>query len=453
MDRSGMVLLLLLGFVGLMDCLDGTIVAVALPTIATDMGVDVSTASWVSVAYFMMMAGLLILFGRIANNTSIKLVLLSGIAIFSVSSLACALSVSFPMLIASRIVQGVGAAMMGATVPMSCVRFFSAQELGYALAVVTIGYSIGAALGPALGGVIVSALSWHWIFYINLPIGLLTILLLHLRMPAEEKRAEKVRVDYIGALTLFIAIVGLVLLLENLGEYTIMAASGVAFVIFITIFEIHEVRTDAPLLDLRIFNNVRFDLNVMTYFIMNVAYMGLAYLIPFYMAIVLGFNSTVSGLFLFIPPLVTMATGMPIGRWSDRVGRRWFCVASCSLLALAMFSLAFMESLIVPLFLLTLVFMGLTWAFAGGPMCSRVIESTSGESKEMGSTMVNESAYLGSTVGTVLFAAMFTAAAGAGGVPIDMLSSDVFMDGFTVSMIIGTIISLVGAAFSFIVKE
>ena len=453
MDRKGTLLLLLIGFVGLMDCLDGTIVSVALPTIATDMGVDVTMASWVTVSYFMMMAGLLILFGRIAKNTSIRFILLLGIAIFATSSLMCGLAGSFPLLIAARIAQGVGAAMMGATIPMCCVKFFPAHELGYALAVITIGYSVGAAMGPALGGLIISALSWHWIFYINVPIGILLIGLLHVYLPKEERNDEKVSIDYIGAVTLFIAIVGLVLVLENLGEYTVMAVAGLVSLIFITLFAVHELRTDNPLLGLTIFKHASFDINLIVYFLVNVVYMGLLYLLPFYMMICLGFDSTVSGLFLFIPPLITVITGMPLGRWSDHVGRRWFCVVSCVLLAIAMLLIAFMDELILPIYVVALILMGLMWSFAGGPMCSRVIESTIGESKEMGSTMVNESGYLGSTVGTVLFAALFAAAAGANGVPIDMLTHDVFMDGFTVTMVIGAALSLIGAFLSFVVKE
>ena len=453
MDKKGTLLLLLIGFVGLMDCLDGTIVAVALPTIASDMGVDVSTASWVSVAYFMMMAGTLILFGRIAKNTSIRLVLLSGIAVFATSSLACGMSSSFMMLIVSRIAQGIGAAMMGATIPMCCVRFFPAHVLGYALAVVTIGYSVGAAIGPALGGILVSSLSWHWIFYINVPIGIILILLLHIHLPEEERDEEKVKVDYLGATTLFIAIVGLVFLFENLGDRMIMVASGVVFITFITAFALHEIRADEPLLSLSIFRHSAYNLSILVYFLVNVVYMGLAYLLPFYMSVSLGFDSTKTGLFLFIPALITMIVGMPIGRWSDRVGRKWFCVASCLMLALAMVIFAFMDDLNMPLFVLALVCMGMMWAFAGGPMCSRVIECTVGESKEMGSTMLNESAYLGSTIGTVLFAAMFTALAGAGGVPIDMLTKDVFMDGFTITMLIGAAISFVSGVFSLIVKD
>ena len=453
MDRSGKILLLLVGFVGLMDALDGTIVSVALPTIAADMNVDISMASWVSVAYFMMMAGLLILFGRIAQNVSIRFVLLTGIGLFSLSSLACALSVSFPMLIAARIAQGIGAAMMGATIPMCCVKFFSANELGYALAVVTIGYSVGAAMGPALGGVIVSALSWHWIFYINVPIGIVTIWLLNRRMPKEERQEEKVRADYVGALTLFIAIVGLVLLLENIGDSTMMIVSGIVCVLFLTAFIIHENRTDLPLLGLKVFRNVAFDFNLIVYFLINVVYMGLVYLLPFFMTITLGLDSTISGLFLFIPPIVTILTGMPIGRWSDATGRRWFCVASCLILALAMVLIAFMDGLNIPVYVLALGCMGLMWSFAGGPVISRVIESTVGETKEMGSTMCNEAAYLGSTIGAVFFAALFTVFAGADGIPIGSLSSEVFMDGFTASMIVGAVLALVGAVLSFVVKE
>ncbi|MGN1044951.1 MAG: MFS transporter [Candidatus Methanomethylophilaceae archaeon] len=452
MNASGKVLLALLGFVGLMDCLDGTIVAVALPTIASDMGVDIAAASWVSVAYFMMMAGTMILFGRIADNTSVRKILLAGIALFSVSSLACGLSPSFIILICARILQGIGAAMMGATIPMCCVRFFPPSEMGYAFAVITIGYSIGAALGPALGGVIVSALSWHWIFFINIPIGLLLIVLLHMRMPQDGK-GESTHVDSVGAVWLFVSIVSLVMALENLGDMTVMVISAVIAIVSFLLFARQEKKCDGPILSLSIFGNRAFDLNLLSYFLVNVVYMGLLYLLPFYMTICLGLDSAVSGAFLFIPPLITVLTGMPVGKWSDNTGRRWFCVGSCLFLCAGMVMIASMDGLVLPVYLAALVFMGLTWSFCGGPMSSRVIESTTGESKEMGSTMVNEAGYLGSTVGTVLFAAMFAAFANAGGIPIDGLAPDVFMNGFTVTMIVGAVLSAVAAVASLIVKD
>lgn len=452
METKSIILLLLIGFVGLMDCLDGTIVAVALPSIALDMGIDVTMVSWVSVSYFMMMAGVLILFGRIAKNTSIRFVLLLGITVFTISSLVCGLSESFLMLIASRFAQGIGAAMMGATIPMCCVKFFPPSQLGFTLAVVTIGYSIGAAMGPAVGGMLISVLSWNWIFFINVPIGILLLLLLNHYLP-EETRGPKVDVDYLGAFSLFVAIVGLVLFLENIGEIAIMTVSAMVSISFAFLFVRHELGADTPLLNLSIFSNASFNLNLLTYFLINVVYMGLAYLLPFYMIICLGFDSTVSGLLLFIPPLITMIAGLPLGRWSDYVGRRWFCVASCMILAIAMGLFAFMDDVVPILLLSALVLMGLMWAFAGGPMCSRVIESTVGESKEIGSTMVNESAYLGSTVGTVLFAALFSGIAGAGGVPIDQLSKEVFMNGFTAAMLIGVVLSLVSAIMAFVVRE
>ena len=452
MDASGKILLVLLGFVGLMDCLDGTIVAVALPTIASDMGVDIAIASWVSVAYFMMMAGTMILFGRIANNISVKAILLAGICLFSVSSLACGLSPSFIVLIAARILQGIGAAMMGATIPMCCVRFFPPSEMGYAFGLITIGYSIGAALGPALGGMIVSVLSWHWIFFINIPIGLLLMVLLHIRMPS-DMRNENTHVDSVGAIWLFVSIISLVMALENLGNMTIVGVSAAVSVMSFILFARQETRCDEPILSLSIFGNRAFDLNLLGYFLVNVVYMGLLYLLPFYMTVYLGMDSAVSGAFLFIPPLITVLTGMPVGRWSDRTGRRWFCVASCIFLCAAMVMIAMMDELVLPLYLAALVLMGLTWSFCGGPMCSRVIESTTGESKEMGSTMVNEAGYLGSTVGTVLFAALFAAFANAGGVQISELAPDVFMKGFAITMMIGAVLSAVAAAMSLIVRD
>ena len=141
MERRESILLLLIAVVAFMDCLDGSIINVALPTISDQLSIDMASASWFTISYFAMMAGLLILFGRIANNTSIRKVLISGLVIFIISSFVCGIAESFEVLLIARIVQGTGAAMMGATVPMACVKFFSPRILAFAFAFITIGYS------------------------------------------------------------------------------------------------------------------------------------------------------------------------------------------------------------------------------------------------------------------------------------------------------------------------
>lgn len=454
MEKSdgSMVLLALISVVALMDCLDGNVVNVALPRIATDMSVDMAAASWVTVIYFAMVAGLIILFGRIAANGSVKRVMMAGLTVFIVGSALCAMSEEFLMLVASRVVQGIGAAMMGAAIPMSCVRFFSPKVMGFAFACVTIGYSVGAALGPSVGGFLVEYLSWHWIFLINIPIGVVLIVLIHFLM-TDRAPDEKAHVDWLGGALLFVTITALLMVFEFVEELPICLSSIALFAVMLGLFVRHERRSPAPLLNISMFRSARFDMTITVYFLINVVYLGALYVLPFFMSICMGLSSSESGMLLLIPAAITLVFGLPIGRWSDRTGRRWFSMASGLLTALMCVLLMLPGSDTMPVMVCALVAGGLTWAFCGGPVMSRVVETVSGESREMGSTMTNEAGYLGSTVGTVLFAVLFAAVSGTSGVDISSLSPDVFAVGMTGVMAVGAILAIVSAILSFAVRD
>ena len=163
LDRRHTILMLAAMFVAtLMDGLDSSIVSVALPDIGMDLGVDTGTASWVSIIYMMVLAGLIIPFARVCANIGVRAVLTIGFALFTVSSFFCGISTTFAMLIASRAVQGVGASMLAAAGPICCTEHLPRAKLAFGLAVLTIGSSIGYALGPAVGGIIVELISWNW---------------------------------------------------------------------------------------------------------------------------------------------------------------------------------------------------------------------------------------------------------------------------------------------------
>ena len=453
MERRESILLLLIAVVAFMDCLDGSIINVALPTISDQLSIDMASASWFTISYFAMMAGLLILFGRIANNTSIRKVLISGLVVFIISSFVCGIAESFEVLLIARIVQGTGAAMMGATVPMACVKFFSPRILAFAFAFITIGYSVGAAMGPALGGVLIEFFSWHWIFFINIPIGIILILLLMVFLPKEEEN-EHTPVDYIGAVLLFISILGCIMFFQNFSsDMVTLLFYAAVFVIFLILFAIRELRTEYPLLNVRMFLNSRFNLTICAYLIVNVVYLGLMYLLPFYIEIVLGYGSFESGMLLFIPPVVTLVFCIPIARWSDNAGRRWFCVATSVSMASAFVLLYFNGTSLGIMIFLSLILMGFTWAFCGGPLSSNIIETVEGESREMGSTMVSEAGYFGSTIGTALFASLFSLFAGTSGIDISDVSPAMFIDGFLPLMLIGCVMAVIAALMSYVVKD
>jgi Arabinose efflux permease len=454
--RTTMLMLVVIAFVSLIDGLDGGIINVALPTLAKDFSTDTSTISWVTAIYFIMMAGLMIPFARIAKNGHIRKVLFVGLAIFTISSLLCGLSTNFPMLLICRTVQGLGAAMMGAAVPMLCVKFLPACNLGLGLGVLTMGSAIGFALGPALGGIITDVISWHWIFLINVPLGIAVLPLVIKALPKDQSDPKKLQ-DVFGAVLLFSAVLFGAISLERAshGNDSLLAAmSAVIFLICLISFITVELRRDDPMLNVRVFTHHRFNFVFLAFLLVGTAYMGLAYLVPFYMSNTMEFSSSKSGLILLIAPLVTLALSVPISRWSDRTGRRWFSVASCFVLLIAFVLMATLsrEGLLIPL-IISLFCMGLVWAFCGGPMGSRIIEEVSDESREMGSTLMNESIYLGGTIGTTLFAMLFAFGSGAGNIDFSDLPSDIFLDGFVFSMAVGAIIAAIALTVSFVVKD
>lgn len=417
----------------LMDGLDGSIVTVALPDIGIGFGVDTATVSWVSIVYMMVLACTLILFARIASARGIRRIMVTGLALFTVSSLVCVLSVDFWMLIAARILQGVGAAMMGAAGPMCCVEFLPPRKLAFGLAVITIGSSVGFAIGPGIGGLLVEYLSWHWIFLINLPIGLIAIPLALKALP-KHVRKDAPPLDRPGAALLAVGIAAGILAVETVSYASLaMVSLAAAAVCLIGLagFIWRELRCDHPLLNIRLFRHADFSAIFLCLMLVNMAYMGIWYLVPFFGEKQLGLSSAEVGVFLLVSAVITAVFGMPVARASDRHGRRWFCVAA-GLTAGTSFALfaACGGSMGLALLTLTIILMGVGWAFVGGPMASRLVEHAERGERDMASSLINEAYYVGGSLGTAVIAALFTLTAHAEGVDISDVSAAVFMQGF-----------------------
>jgi EmrB/QacA subfamily drug resistance transporter len=438
-----------------MDGLDGSIVNVALPRMSEDFGTDTGTIAWVGVAYLIMLAGLLIVFAKVAKNGPIRGVFLVGFVLFTISSLLCGISTSFEMLLAFRMAQGVGAAMMGAAAPMACVKYLPASNLGLGMGVLTMGWALGFALGPAVGGIITDLISWHWIFLINVPLGLAVLPLLLKALPKDKKYEGKL--DLAGGGLLFAAITfGIVAIVRApYPESSLLVIlSAVGCVASLAAFIVVELRKIEPLLNLRVFKHLKFNSVLVAYMLANLVYIGLLYLMPFYMSACMDFSSSKTGMYILISPLLTLILCVPISKWSDRTERRAFAVASCAVLMIGcLVMVAFSaESAIIPL-VITLICMGLMWALCGGPMASRIIENTEDESREMGSSIMTEFVYLGSTLGLAIFAMLFTIGSGSGNIDFADLPAEVFLDGFIFAAIGGAVICAIAMVLSFIVKE
>lgn len=457
LDRKHTTLMLaVVFFATFMDGLDGSIVNVALPDIGSSFGVDTSTVSWVAITYMMVLAGTLVAFAKVATDIGVKKIMIGGLAIFTASSLICGISTSFIMLIAARAIQAVGAAMMAATGPMCCVRHLPPTKLAFGLSIVTIGASVGFAMGPAIGGAIVEFVSWHWIFLINIPLGLITIPLMIKAIPAGTEEKKPLRLDCAGTVLLLASIMLITFAIETLSHsdmrtYSILAA--VFGVVLLALFVFVEKRAEDPLLELSLFRRWDFVSIFACLMMINMVFMGIMYLIPFFGEICLDLSSFVIGLFLLVSAMVTAIFGMPVAKLSDRTGRKPICVLAGVLAAIS-FSMYIFFSENMPLLLLffCMVTMGLSWACVGGPMASRLVEHA-GDQSAMASSLTNEAYYVGGAIGTALVAMIFTLSSGTDGVNIDELTETAFLNGYVATAIVVTAISILIAVLSFIVKD
>ncbi|MFA5331915.1 MAG: MFS transporter [Methanoregula sp.] len=453
---------LLLGAAALgvvMDGLDGSIVNVALPTIASAFDTDTGTVAWVIITYLLMMAGLVLVFGSIADRGIMKRIFILGLAIFTLGSAVCGFSPALEILLASRVLQGIGAAMLAAVAPLLCIRYLPPQMLGASMGVLAASSSIGFAAGPALGGIITHVLSWHWIFLINIPVGIAAIILSHRVIPADTEDRREVPSDFFGAATFFGVMVFGIFALEEFpargAADPLILVAGVLCVILFAIFIARELTAPRPFISLRLFRKWQFSSVLVAFLLINVVYTGVIYLLPFYLSAGMHYSLMVSGLFLLIPPVVTGLVSIPFGRWSDQYGRRWFSVASCVVLIVfnAIFAILVPESGYLPL-IAGLAFMGLAIGIAGGPAASRIIDTAPTGEEGTGSSLMITTIYFGGVLGTAVYAALLTSTTAAGGVvAFADLDPAVFLDGFHFTIIAGLILAVVPLVLSAIVRD
>lgn len=441
-----------------LDGLDGSIVTIILPKISESFGTDTGTSSWVIISYLLMMAGLILIIGKTAERGYIKRIFILGLCIFALGSAACGLSGHLDLLLVSRIIQGIGGAMIAATATLICVTYLPKEILGMALGAISMSISIGVAVGPAIGGFIAQYLSWHWVFLINVPICIGIVIPAIYVIPPDIRRENQI-FDVPGAALLFGFMASGVYVLERLphlgiSDLQIIIFTGICIVSLLG-FLIREHRYQVPLIHLRIFRSLDFTATFIALILFGGIYMGVFYLLPFFLQAGMKYDPVTSGLYLLIPPVLTAIIGIPMGSWSDRIGRRPFAIAGslCIIIITGIFMLIQPVTGFIPL-LAGLLSMGIFWGCVGGPVSSRVVETAPEGEEGTGSSLMVTAMYLGSVIGTALFATFFTmGTATNGNIAFAHLTTDIFMQGFHTAMAVGFVLSLLAFVLSAVVRE
>lgn len=321
--KNRMLILLNIVLMTFMSCLDGSIVNVALPIMSEKLSVSTESIAWVVTSYLIVITSTILIFGRLGDIKGKTKIFKGGILLFTLGSLLCGISNSLPLLILSRVLQGIGAAGAMATNQGIIAQVFPANERGKALGISGTFVALGTMMGPPIGGLIVNSLSWKYIFLINVPIGIFTFLMGMKILPDTDKNTGE-KLDVKGAVFFILSIVplfGSLIFGEDMGynHPAILSGFAVALISFV-IFLLVERKLDAPLLHLKIFRNPLFSLSIFCGFLSFVA-IGCANIIqPFYLQSALKLSPAVTGIIMMAYPLILSVVAPFSGNLSDKIG-------------------------------------------------------------------------------------------------------------------------------------
>ncbi|MGE5186842.1 MAG: MFS transporter [Acidobacteriota bacterium] len=328
--------------VGVFMCtLDTSIVNVSLPAIAGYFGVPVgSEIEWVIIAYLVIIASTLLVVGRLADRIGRKPIWMAGLIVFTLGSTLCGAAPTLWLLVAARVLQGIGGSLLMAVSPALLVGAFPANERGRALGMNATVVALGITTGPPLGGTITASASWRWIFYVNVPIGLAGLIATWLKLPRDRPRPERQRFDVAGAFLLGFALAALTVALSvgnvtGWGSWQVAVLAAV-FVVAGAAFVIHERRHDAPLLDAKLFQNRLFASASASQVLSFIAGFATAFLLPVYLEQLRGFGLAHTGVLLTAFPIVVAVLAPISGHTADRIGTRGLAATGMAVLCVGL---------------------------------------------------------------------------------------------------------------------
>src|SRR5215213_8693799 len=307
---------------------DGTVVNVALPAIADDLGGGLAGQQWTSNAYLVTLASLLLIGGSLGDIFGERRVFVVGVAAFGATSLLCAVAPSIEVLVAARALQGVAGALLTPAALAVIVATFPPDERGRAVGAWTAWGGIGTVIGPLVGGQLVDAASWRWIFAINIPIVLGTVMLILRVVPAGRERDPEARVDLVGALLCALGLAGVTfgLIEQPLHGWSdpVVAGPLVAGALLFAGFIVWEGRTNHPMLPLGLFKRRNFAMGNLETFLMYGGLGLMFFFLVLFLQQVAGFSALQAGASTIPVTVLMFGLSMRFGALADKYGPRFF---------------------------------------------------------------------------------------------------------------------------------
>jgi EmrB/QacA subfamily drug resistance transporter len=399
-----------------MIMLDNTVVNVALPSIERDLGSSLSSLEWIINGYTLAFAVFLATGGRLGDIFGRRLTFLIGVTLFSISSATAGLAPDTTLLVGSRILQGIGGALMMPATLSIVTNAFPAAERGKAIGTWAGVSALALAIGPVLGGVLTEYVSWRAIFFINLPVGVGAVVAS--LFAVRESRDDTVgrEVDYAGVATLTVALTALVLALiegNSWGWGSVPVLSLLAgSVVMLGVFVLVELRVAVPMVEFRLFGSRNFVGSNLIALIVTFAMLSQFFFLALYMQNILGYSPLQAGV-RFLPATLMIVAIAPLsGRLTDKIGARIPIAAGLVLVSVAMFWLTQIDPSttygdIFPSFML----MGIGMALVMSPMSTAAMNAVADAKAGIASGILSMNRMIGGTLGVAVIGAVFQATA------------------------------------------
>ncbi|MHB8163283.1 MAG: MFS transporter [Methanoregula sp.] len=415
MSPKDLMIVIVIALGSFMAGLDATIVNIALPAIAKSLDISTVLASWVLNAYLIILVSLLLAASRLGDMKGYRNIFLGGFALFTAGSALCGLSSTIDMLILSRMIQAVGGAVISALGAVMVTSYLSASLRGQALGIVAMFTMLGAALGPVVGGFLTSAFSWQYIFFVNLPVGIIAIILgIHI-LPKMAPVAPTAKLDIPGVLLIFIALGSLIVGLTSVeGNFpTLGMVALIVSAIFWVLFIVQERRGKEPLINTSLFANRGYSLQNINVMLIQMAMAGVMVIMPFYLELIKKIPADNAGTILLALPVGMILTAPLAGKVSDIIGTKKPIITGFVICAVALFLLSTISAhtsvghICIYLFLL-----GAGTGIAFSPLNSAVMGECPAKDRGSTSGLVKMMTNLGSSLGVALVMLVAMIAAG-----------------------------------------
>ncbi|MEH2123775.1 MFS transporter [Nostoc sp.] len=405
--------MLAIGMSAFVCTVDINIVNLALPTLIQSLHTSFATIQWVSLSYLLVCAAFILIAARLGDMWNKKWLFLGGLILFTIGSVLCGTAPNIGFLIGFRVLQGLGAVLIGVIGSAIIAEVFPKEERGRALGIINGINWIGVASGPSVGGLLISLVGWRLIFLVNVPISIIAILIVALTVPDSVRREAKKSFDIAGAILIAVTLSCFAFSMttvqnEGFGSPIALILLAIA-AISLWCFLIVETRSNSPMIDLKIFRSVELSFGLLMRLIVAAVMAGMIFILPFFLELVKQYSVQQTGFLLAVTSIFTAVIAPIAGTLSDRFGSRIISLIGLVLVVFGYLAISTFDTQLTVLgFILRMILLQVGLGMFTSPNSSAVMGSVPPERLGIASGLLSLSNILGQTTGLALTGTLFS---------------------------------------------